>query len=333
MIPSEIKKKIIKILKSLGTTDSDANITAEVLLEGDLRGYINHGINRLPQILEGVKNKTIDLRVKPELIKNHGGIATINGNYGLGYPIGSMAMKLAVEKSIKYGIGAVGVINCSHLGIMGYYSEIASKRGFIGISMTTSSPALVLNGGKIKTLGTNPISYSIPYKEFPITVDFSTAKIPRGLVYQYLNENKELPDGCAVDKIGNPTTDPKKALEGGLLPFGNGDMKGLFLNMLISILCGSTIGGVINPKVTGTRNMTEKPNKGDFFIAINVNKTTNKEDFDKKNIELFKFIKDQNIKFRIPNERSYKTRMKNLKNGIEVPEKTKKIFEEYGLWE
>lgn len=214
---------------------------------------------------------------------------------------------------------------------MGYYSEIASKEGMSGISMSTSSPVVMLTGGKVKILGTNPLSFSIPYKKFPLTVDFSTAKISRGLVYKYFLEGKELPIGCAVDKNGNPTRNPKLALEGGLLPFDTEEKKGFFISMLISILAGPLIGGVSNNKVTGTRFMNEKPNKGDFFIAIDIEKLTDKKIFQQKVKDFIRFIKKHYQDFRVPNERAYRDRTFNLKKGIIIPLSVKEIFERYGV--
>ena len=55
------------------------------------------------------------------------------------------------------------------------------------------------------------------------------------------NRNQELPPNCVVDKDGNPTTDPRKYMDGGAhLPFGG--HKGYAL-MLATELLGRTFSG------------------------------------------------------------------------------------------
>lgn len=311
---SEISNKITSILMAHDVRKQDAEITADVLIEGTSRGYFTHGVNRIHQILDGIKQGTINPKTQPKLLKNNSANAVFDGNFGLGQVVGKKAMELAVKKAKKVGVGIVGVINSSHLGILAYYSEIASQDGCIGLVMTTSSPAVVVKGGVVKTFGTNPISYSIPHNPHPITADFATSKVSRGLVYDYLSQGKKIPSGWAVDKNGKNTKSPKKALEGGLQTL-DGDIKGSLLSFLVSILAGNLIGGVINPHVTGTRYMNEKPNKGDLFMAFDIEHFTNMGLFSKSLKELVDFIKNQSSEFRIPGTRSFEERRKFLNDA------------------
>ena len=50
----------------------------------------------------------------------------------LGIHVGPMAMKLAIEKAKKYGMGCVIVKNAGHLGGAGYHANLAAKEGCIG---------------------------------------------------------------------------------------------------------------------------------------------------------------------------------------------------------
>ena len=43
-----------------------------------------------------------------------------------------MAMKLAIQKAKKFGIGCVIVKNAGHLGGAGYHAGLAAKEGCIG---------------------------------------------------------------------------------------------------------------------------------------------------------------------------------------------------------
>ena len=50
----------------------------------------------------------------------------------LGIHVGPMAMKLAIEKAKKFGMGCVIVKNAGHLGGAGYHANLAAKEGCIG---------------------------------------------------------------------------------------------------------------------------------------------------------------------------------------------------------
>lgn len=321
-----VQKKLYEILLYHEVPEQDAEMTANILLEGTLRGYQNHGIERIFQILEGVEQGTIDMQATPSILKERAATMVMDGHFGLGYPLGKRAMDIAIMKAKECGMGAVGVINASHIGILGYYSEIASNQGCMGIVMSTSSPAVVVKGGKIKTFGTNPISYSLPFTSHPITADCATSKVSRGLVHEYYAKGQDIPLGWAVDNQGVDTHDAGEALNGGLKSF-DGDFKGNIFSMLISILAGNLIGGVMNPKVVGTRDMSEKPNKGDFFMALDIESFTDVPHFESEIEDLYHFIKKQNVEFRIPGEQSHQKR--NSQKWLSLSTKMKDLFNSY----
>lgn len=318
---------LIGILTSYGVSHEDAVITAEILIQGTARGFLQHGVERIFQIISGFENKTIDPTAHCKITNEHTGTSTLNANYGLGQVAGKRAMELAVQKAKVTGIGCVGVINASHLGILSYYSEIACEQECLGIVMTTSSPAVVLTGGKKKFLGTNPISYSFPGPHHPFTADFSTSEVSRGTIYQYKENNKEIPLGWGVDENGNDTTDPEKVLLGGLKTIG-GSFKGDLVSLMVSVLAGNLIGGVSNQEVVGTKYMNHKPNKGDLFLAFDINKFTPLNSF-KDSIEgLITGIKNEETTFRIPGERVHSNNQ-TQSSEIPVSKKLSKLIEEH----
>ena len=57
----------------------------------------------------------------------------------------------------------------------------------------------------IRTPGAFPTTDAVG---FPICIDWATSTVAMGRVQQFAREGKQLPPGWAVDKDGNPTTDP-----------------------------------------------------------------------------------------------------------------------------
>ncbi|WP_253305923.1 Ldh family oxidoreductase [unidentified bacterial endosymbiont] len=302
-IPRDLlTQRISATLIRAGVKAQAAEATAEILIEGSARGYALHGVERLLHILEGLQRGTISPAAEATVVRETSAVAIIDARCGLGPPQGKRAMELAVQKAIHGGIGVVGVINGSHLGALAYYSEIASSQGCVGLTLSTSSPAVVVKGGQRKTFGTNPISYSIPQTPFPITADFATSKVSRGKICDYQQKGLSLPSGWAVDRQGVGTNDPSEALAGGLQTL-DGDIKGSLISLLVSVLAGPLIGGVINPAVKGTRYMDSSPNKGDLFFAFHVETFTCPSLFIQEMGQLSSFITQQNVEFRIPGAR------------------------------
>lgn len=165
-----------------------------------------------------------------------------NANRKLGQATAYEALETCIQLADKYGIGQVSVDNAFHYLWGGGYVMDAARRGYIAYTNCTAALTEVVPfGGKYPTLGTNPHSWGFPTTDavgFPIVIDWATSVIAMGRVQQLAREGGTLPPNAAVDKDGNPTTDPKAAVA--LLPFGA--HKGYGLSLINEIVAGF-IGG------------------------------------------------------------------------------------------
>jgi len=160
----------------------------------------------------------------------------------LGQSTAYRAMDAAMKLADQYGVGIVSVDNAFHYLWGGGYVMDAAKKGYIAYTNCTAALAEVVPfGGKFPTLGTNPHSWGFPTTEaigYPIVADWATSVVAMGRVQQLKREGKQLPPNAAVDKDGNPTTDPNAVVS--LLPFGAHKGYGL---ALINEIVGAFIGG------------------------------------------------------------------------------------------
>jgi L-2-hydroxycarboxylate dehydrogenase (NAD+) len=269
---------LIEILVAEGVPRAAARATARVLVEGTVRGFLEHGVERIFQILSGFSNGTLVPHDTTRIIRRGPATATIDARHTLGQPVGREAMRLAVSLADHCGVGAVGVRNAGHLGILAYYVEIAGRCGYVGIAASSTAPAAVVPGGSTPVLGTNPIAYAGPTPSGVVVADFSTTATSRGRVLRDRDVGVALPPGMAVDAAARPTTDPQAALEGGLLPLGGG-VKGSLVGLLVAMLTGPLVGAAANVDVVGTRTMDRPPNKGDLFLAIDPGRFTDPDEF------------------------------------------------------
>jgi len=268
IVTFEQEKSIIRtLLQRLNASEEEASATAEVLAEGDLRGFASHGLLRLPYIIRALKRGTIIANAKVGVVRETPATALIDGGHGLGHHVAMRAMRLAIEKAKKQGIGAVGVHNSNHFGIAGYYAEMAVREWLIGIVTTTTDALVHPWGGVEPLLGTNALAIGIPSKPSPILLDMAMSVAARGKLVEALKEGKPIPEGWAIDSRGRPTTDPKKGLEGALSPFGG--VKGYGLAFVLEVLAGPLVGAAAGREVVGTLEPVEGYcTKGDFMIAI-----------------------------------------------------------------
>lgn len=191
-----------------------------------------------------------------------------NANKKLGQAVAYRAIDRAIELADQYGIAQIAVDNAFHYLWGGGYVMEAAERGYFAYTNCTSTLAEVVPfGGKFPTLGTNPHSWGIPSQEangFPIVMDWATATVAMGRVQALKREGKQLPPGAAVDKNGQPTTDPNEV--SALLPFGGHKGYGM---CLLNEIFGGLIGGSI-PTIRGRENAdkAEKTTMVFYFHVI-----------------------------------------------------------------
>ena len=185
----------------------------------------------------------------------------------LGQAVAWEAIDTCMKLADTYGTGTVSIDNAFHYLWGGGYVMEAAKKGYIAYTNCTASLAEVVPfRGTFPTLGTNPHSWGFPTQEavgFPIVIDWATSVIAMGRVQQLKREGKPLPPNAAVDKDGQPTTDPDKAVA--LLPFG--DHKGYGLS-LINEIVAAFIGGSLPTLRSRAAVAGEKQNCAFFFQVI-----------------------------------------------------------------
>lgn len=245
-----------RVLQEIGVSEDDARITADVLVEADLRGIDSHGTARLRRFyVDGIREGTIVARPQVQVVTEAPATAVIDAGAGLGQPVSYRAMEKAVRKALDLGVGFVTVRNSNHFGIAGYYATMALAYDCIGISMTNSSPLVLPTFGRTPMLGTNPIAVAAPAgHERPFVLDTATSTVPGGKLEVYGRLEKPLPQGWVADETGTPVTDAARAMEilkgqtgGGLLPLGGagelmGGHKGYGLALWVDVFCAILAG-------------------------------------------------------------------------------------------
>ncbi|WP_043929760.1 Ldh family oxidoreductase [Bacillus sp. EB01] len=329
------KKISVNVLKPFGVAllskcipKDEAEIVMDTLIDADLSGVPSHGVSRITDYINRMESGLIERSTEIEFKSNTPTTALFNANNGWGQVVSVKAMNKAIEMAEQYGTGFVGVCGSNHNGTAAYFTKMAAEKGFVGIAMTNTSSTMVPFGGMEPSLGTNPISIAIPGPYgFPIVLDMATSNVARGKIIQAKKKNQKIPEGWAIKKDGEHTTDPEEALEGYMLPMGP---KGSGLAIIIDILCGVMTGANFGKGVPRMYDDPEPQLIGHFFGAINVEGFMNRSAFDERMKEKVaettgtKPMKGFDRVF-MPGEIEYLKKKQQLEEGILLPQE---IFEE-----
>ncbi|MCK5547620.1 MAG: Ldh family oxidoreductase, partial [Thermoplasmata archaeon] len=335
-----LKDFVAKVFQKLNVPEQDAKTTAEILVASDLRGIPSHGVARLQRYVNGIENGIMNPTPTITTVHETPISATIDGGDGLGQVVGFKAMKMAIEKAKKNGVGFVAVRGSNHYGIAGYYSMMALEHDLIGISMTNSAPLVVPTFGIDLMLGTSPISLAAPAgKERSFVFDGATACVPRGKLEVYNRQGKEIPLGWAVDETGKPSTDAARILKnmtekkgGGCVPLGGegelfGGHKGYGFGLIVDVLSAILSGGLWSYRSYPKKEGKALPAKvAHFFAAIRIDYFIPQEEFKGGMDEMIKDLKDsgkaenQN-RIYVHGEKSFEATEENTKLGVPLEEK------------
>lgn len=279
---AQIREQIDVILRAWGMPADLAAITAELMAQTDLLGVDSHGISMLPAYEDKRAAGTLRLDARPSIVREGGSSALIDGMGGLGHPVSAQAMRLACDKALEHGVGAVAVRNSHHFGAAGVYARMAVERGLVGL-VTSSATTLILvpTHGAMPMLGTNPIAFAAPAAQNePLVLDMATTTVAANKVKVYDYHGKTLPSGWAVDGQGTPITDSAQAMhfifkraEGGLTPLGGtaamSSHKGYGLALMAQVLGGTLGGSSLAVRQQALRKPGDPDDVGHFFLALN----------------------------------------------------------------
>ena len=150
------------ILQAAGANPEAAAVAAACLVDADRRGLDSHGVVGLHYYLPLLRAGAIAGAAVPEVVVDLPAAAVVDGHDGLGHHIASFAMNLCCDKAEAAGSAFVAVRNSSHFGSASCYSELAARRGCLGIALSNSDAAMGPLGALKPVLGTNPLAIAAP---------------------------------------------------------------------------------------------------------------------------------------------------------------------------
>ena len=331
----KIEKMCTRIFQGAGLSHEEAQRIAHSLVLSNLMGHDSHGVIRVTQYIKALKDGIVNADQRIRKIREADASAVMDGGWGFGQTICKQAMELAIEKAKTRSIAAVELYNCSHIGRLGEYVEMAAEANMIGMVMCNNhglGRLMCAFGGIDPKMSPNPIAIGIPTGgQFPIVVDMTASVVAEGKIRVHKNRGEKIPKGWAMDAQGNSITDPNEFYGppiGAILPFGGiAAHKGFALAVAIDILSGA-LGGA-----GCSREDAERIGNGVFLMAIDIQAFTGTDNFKIEVDTFIKFLKNSRLmdgfdEINMPGEIEYKRRQRLEKEGILIDDKTwQQIFE------
>lgn len=332
----ELRKTCKALLCGLGVPDEDADLTADVFVSSDSLGEESHGVRLLLHVLGRVKAGGDRAKAEVRVVTERAAVAVWDAQRSLGQVVAARAMREAIAKAREYGVGIVGVRNANSYTSAKYYTLIAAKEGMIGINYCNSGVQLVVpHGGRTPITGNNPLSIAAPCdKEFPFVLDMACSVSAMEKVFQAQEQGEQIPLGWAIDRDGNETTDPEKALASRAI-LGIGGYKGFGLALAHEVLTCVLMGGPLFGGGATAFIPYEAPmNISQYFQAINIEWFTPLNEFRQRMDELVRQVKSSKLRpgfdrVYLPGERGFLEQEVRLKNGIPV---TERVFNALRQW-
>jgi L-2-hydroxycarboxylate dehydrogenase (NAD+) len=267
LITADAERALIEdVLEAYGATPAEARQQAYVLVEADLRGQSSHGVQRVPMLVQRIRNGVLQPAVAPRTRWITDSFVTVDGGAGFGPPAAFSAVEQIADRARDTGVAVAAVTNSNHLGMLVCYVEELARRGHIGIALTTSEALVHPWGGTQMMVGTNPIGVAVPTDGEPFLLDMSTGSVSMGKILRHARRAEPIPLGWAVDERGAPTTDAAAAARGAISPFGGA--KGYALGLAFELIVGVLTGSEFGRNVRGTLDGESVCNKGDVFVCL-----------------------------------------------------------------
>lgn len=177
--PEELRTLVAALFEQAGTSRTDAELIAHLLVLTDLRGVFSHGTQQtrgyVRMMLEGRVNPRPVLRP----ISQTDTTQVLDGDGGMGHFPSYHGTQWAIAQAKEHGLAALTTRNHFHFGAASKYSRMALDHDLIGLAISShrylpdpNAPVLFAGGG-------SPMSIAIPAgTQPPLVLDMGAYFLP-----------------------------------------------------------------------------------------------------------------------------------------------------------
>lgn len=317
----EVHQLTVDTLTALGASQDNAEAIAEVITAAERDDCKSHGLFRLPGYSVALRNGRIDGRSRPEVTELAPAVIQVDAKDGFAPLAFKTGRPVLAERARSQGIAAMPMINSYHFAALWYEAEALATEGLAAFAFVNSRSFVAPAGGTKPLFGTNPMAFGWPREgRPPLVFDQASSASARGEIMLHKRDGKAIPEGWAIDRDGNSTTDPEAALAGAQLPFGG--YKGSAIALMVELMASGLSRGHFAYEAAADDSGDGGPAKGgELIIAMDPARFVADGDaaasFDHADV-LFGHILEQDGT-RLPSDRRYAARERTPREGVRIP--------------
>jgi (2R)-3-sulfolactate dehydrogenase (NADP+) len=319
---AQLQQLVADALQRAGANRAMAECTARALVLAESQGLASHGLSRVAQYSAHLQNGRVNGAAQPRVLRRKSAALLVDAQEGLAFPACELAVREAIAAAREHGVAFAGVTNSHHCGVVVDHLRPAAAAGLVGLGFANSPAAMPAAGGRHPVFGTNPVAAVFPRRGAdPLLIDLSLSEVARGKLMVAAKEGKPIPTGWALDKDGQPTTDPKAGMEGSMLPIGavsspKGAMLALVVELLVTALIGANFGFEASSFFVDEGN---QPRIGQAFIVVAPAALAGADSYlDRVEVLVAEMLRDEGV--RLPGARREALRRCAEADGVELSE-------------
>ncbi|PJM89159.1 Ldh family oxidoreductase [Achromobacter ruhlandii] len=265
---TELRELGARAFEGLGLPRQDAVDVVDILVLADLFGLSTHGLSRIESYGERLQVGGINRQARIRVDSPAPALRLAARDNGVGPLVGMHALRAAMQAASECGVGLAFARQSNHFGPISPYGLIAAEAGYASIIGSNATTTIAPWGGTDARVGNSPIGFAVPNPDGAhFLLDMAMSVVARAKIRNALKAGQAIPDTWATDAQGCPTTDPKQALDGFLLPIGG--HKGYGLALMVDLFAGLLSNAAYLTHVKSWVDAPDEPqNLGHFFLLI-----------------------------------------------------------------
>jgi (2R)-3-sulfolactate dehydrogenase (NADP+) len=314
---TDVDSLTFQALTACNTNKMNARSVTASVVAAESDGIHSHGLARLPTYCEHAKCGKIDGNAQPALYRVGPAAIRVDAKDGFAHPAIDIGFKELIKLAKETAIAGMAVTNSYNCGVVGYHVERLASNGLLALAFVNAPASMAPWGGKRAVFGTNPITCGIPRRDSPpVIIDQASSVIAKSELIVHARQGEKIPEGWALDSDGNPTSNPKLALDGGtMVPLGK--HKGAGYAFIVETLAAGVTGANFAFQASSfADNEGGSPRTGQLFIALNPNSFLG-ADFTKRIETLISMITSQKGAWLHGDDR-LKARKKTSTDGVTI---------------
>ncbi len=259
---------LVRVLTCKGFSAENAQALARQTVLSEMLGQHSVGVAHVFDYLDGLTDGRIDGMAVPEISRPVPTMIVVNGKSGLPQTGFDLALEDLISGARDMGLCLFSQKNTTLCGSLGTFALQLADAGLVCFAATNGSPLLAGSGGKEPVFCTNPMAFAAPQENGPpLLIDQSSSATAFVNIRAAAERDEEIPLGWALDKNGQPTSDPREALEGTMLAFGGA--RGANIALMVDVLAGGLTGANWSLDAPSFFSGDQCPGTGLFVLAIN----------------------------------------------------------------